>query len=39
MKKDGEWDKLTIGTVSHVAQSPDGDANAFLMVVPIRYTL
>jgi hypothetical protein len=26
-------DKLTIGTVSHVVQSPDSDSNALFMVI------
>jgi hypothetical protein len=26
-------DKLTIGTVPHVVQSPDSDSNAFFMVI------
>ena len=30
---DGEGTKLTIGAVSHVAQSPDSDSNAFFLVV------
>ena len=29
----GGGEKLTIGTVSHVAQSPDSDSNAFFLVV------
>lgn len=32
-EKRGGGDKLTIGTVSHVAQSPDSDSNAFFLVV------